>query len=383
MYEDLKIDTKLLSANQKLVNQDQCFLMVVPGIDGKMKIRVLMPHQIDVIPDEIDPEKAAAYIISTYDRSFEQYSSDGVNQTIGDVDDYKSQERYVVWTKDINFIMNAQGNIISEVLPNPIGVLPFIDIASKKDFEFFVRGGEALTNFTVQYAAALSDLAHVVKMQGWSVAYLKATANLMPTEITIGPNRIIRLPIDPNNPVTPEFGFASPNADLQGSISFIEMLLANFITSKGMDSKVISSKLQSTTYSSGVERLLATLDLFEATRSQMNLFMWVETELFDLIKKWSNIMLGTQAQVLPFIIPDEATVDVDYFKPEMIMSETEKLTLITSKMEAGLMSRSEALMELRDLDIEEAKEKLIEIDSEVIGGQDQASNQGDRSLPQA
>jgi len=374
LYDSLKIDTKLLVANQKYCNQGQAFLMVVPTMSGKLTVRTLMAHQVDVIPNEFDPDKADCYIMSTYDRSLDYYKSDGLNQDIADADDYKAQERYVVWTAELNFIMDGKGNIVSDVLPNPIGRLPFVDISSRKDFEFFVRGGEALTNFTIQYASALSDLTQVIKMQGWSVAYLKAPAELMPTEITVGPNRIIRLTIDPNNPIVPEFGFASPSPDLAGSISFIEMLLANFITSKGLDSKVISSKLQSTSYSSGTERLLAMLDMFEATRSDMDLFSWVEDELFELIKLWSNAMVGTPLQVASFVIPNDAEVDIDYHCPEMVTTEQEKLTLITTKMDAGLMSRVEAIAELRDVDVEEAAAIAQEIDSGMMAPMPQGAN---------
>jgi len=313
LYKDLGFDQKLGHANSYFKLQQQTALWLLP-VNGKLKLRCLLPHQYDVIPNEEDPEIADAYIVNTFDRSFffrpSDKGTDGANQNIADQDDWRmANKKFLVWTRDYNFIMNGKGEITSQILPNQIDRLPFVDVAENKDMEFFIRGGRSLTDFAIQFCGALSDLYNVVKMQGWAVGYLIAPPNVMPEELTIGPNVLLRLPTDPNNPnVKPEFGYASPSADIAGSIQFLETLVALFLTSKGLDAKAISTKMDASTFSSGIERLLAMLEVFEASKEDFTTFTKAEIEIWDIVKRWSNLMINSDQKILSFVVPDESTV---------------------------------------------------------------------------
>jgi hypothetical protein len=208
------------------------------------------------------------------------------NENIADSDDYKSQlEKYVTWTREVNFIFNGKGEIVSEILPNPIGEIPLIDVSTVKDFEFFVEYCNSIADFNVQFLSGLSDLAQVVKMQGWSVGYLVATENTMPEVLFVGPNMVLKLKVDPNTNHEPKFGYASPNADIEGSMKYLESVLAAFLSSRGLDASTISTQLSSTKFSSGIERLLAMIEQFEASKEDFDLFRSVESQFFNLFKK--------------------------------------------------------------------------------------------------
>jgi len=364
LYKDLGFDQKLGHANSYFKLQQQTALWLLP-VNGKLKLRCLLPHQYDVIPNEEDPEIADAYIVNTFDRSFffrpSDKGTDGANQNIADQDDWRmANKKFLVWTRDYNFIMNGKGEITSQILPNQIDRLPFVDVAENKDMEFFIRGGRSLTDFAIQFCGALSDLYNVVKMQGWAVGYLIAPPNVMPEELTIGPNVLLRLPTDPNNPnVKPEFGYASPSADIAGSIQFLETLVALFLTSKGLDAKAISTKMDASTFSSGIERLLAMLEVFEASKEDFTTFTKAEIEIWDIVKRWSNLMINSDQKILSFVVPDESTVMVTFQSPQMVQSETEKFDLIDKKFKAGYISFKEAIMKDRGVD-EEVAERVIE-----------------------
>lgn len=364
LYKDLGFNQKMAHANGYFKLQQQTALWLVP-VNNKLKLRCLMPHQYDVIPNEEDPEIADAYIINTFDRSFffrpSDKGTDGANQTIADQDDWRmAQKKFLVWTKEYNFIMNGKGDIVSQVLPNQIGRLPFIDVSENKDMEYFIRGGRALTDFAIQFCGALSDLYNVVKMQGWAVGYLIAPPNVMPEELTIGPNVLLRLPTDPNNPsVKPEFGYASPSADIAGSIQFLETLVSLFLTSKGLDAKAISTKMDATNFSSGIERLLSMLETFEASKEDFETFTKAEVELWDMVKRWSNLMINSDSKILSFVVPDESTVMIKFKSPEMVQSENEKFDLIDKKYKGGYISFKEAIQMDRGVD-EEVAERIIE-----------------------
>jgi hypothetical protein len=359
-YEEWKINQKLFKSNVYFKDQNQSTLQVVPK-DGKLDVRVLMLHHFDVIPKLNDPEKAESYIISSFDKSNIPIPRDGINEIIGDADDYKStMDRYITWDAESNFVFNGKGDLVSEVLPNPIGMLPFIDIAYEKDFEFFVRAGSSLTSFAIQYAGAISDLGNIVKMQGYSVAYLIAEKELLPSGLKIGPNYLLRLPLSETGP-RPEFGFASPNSDIAGSISYIEMLLSNFLTSRGLDPNIVNGKMQAQKYSSGIDRLLSMIESFSANKQDYDLYKTVEYRLFELIKKWSQVTSGTDQAFLSFAIPDSAEMYCQYKEPEMLETEAEELATIQTKLDLGLMSKEMAVMDLYEVDSEKAKKMLEEI----------------------
>lgn len=392
MYTDSSVNSKLLKSNQLLKLQGQTLLYVVP-MDGGLVVKNLLPYQVDVIPNGMNPEIADGYIISAFDRQNLNYTqsypkqnapypsyvypgtgtySDGVNNAIGDSDDYLLKERYVVWTKELNFIMDGKGNILSEDPTNPIGMLPFVDVYHEKDMEYWVRLGQAVTDFSIQFNASLSDLANVVRMQGWGQAWLKGPKELLPESIVVGVNKILKLPTDVNTNTSTEFGFSTPSPDLQGSISFIETLLAMFMSSRGVDPKAVSGNADSSrTYSSGIERLLSLVEKFEASKEDYSLFKKVEYKLFEIFKRYINVYGGTD--VMPSwtygTISDSSYVYCEYEKPEMIQTELEKLDVIQKRTDLGIVSKVEAIMMDRGIERDQAKSVLEEIEGEYNGSQ--------------
>lgn len=396
IYKDISFNSKMLKANKVYKLQNQSLMMIVP-VDGEIKVRVLYAHQYDVIPSDNDPEVAEGYIVNIFDKQDYLPQSgvgsnlknaeigsrnfrDNINQKIADADDYKKGlERYLVWTKELNFIMDGNGKIISEDVISPLsdyGIMPFIDIADDKDFEYFVRNDDGVVDFTVQYNGALSDLANVVKMQGWGQAYLKGDKDLMPESIVVGINHILRLPVDPNNKVDTEFGFVTPNANIDGSIKYIEMLLSNYLSSKGLDTSIISSNGASEKFTSGIERLLSQIEKFEASKSDFAIFKKAEIQAFEIIKAWTNVLSG---EIKYETIPEDAEISIMFHEPQMIQSRSEKVDSLAKEVELGFRSRIDAIKELHDVDNEKAKEIIKEIDQSTMGVLDGSQSAGSQT----
>ena len=59
-------------------------------------------------------------------------------------------------------------------------------------------------------------------------------------------------------------------------------------------------------------------------------------------------------------IPVESELEIDYYKPEMIEKESEKLTNIEKKMDLELMSKKQAVMELHGIEDEDKANDLLE-----------------------
>jgi hypothetical protein len=370
LYEYMNINVKMAKANEAYKLQDQTHLQVVL-INGELCVRPMMRHHLDAVPSPLDPEQADAYIVSGFDRSMFaprlNENEDEFNQLIADPEDYKGVTKLALWSDEFNFIMDVQGNIVSGPdVANPIKVKPFVDISNQKDYEYWVRPSMSLTDFTVQFNSAMSDLGQIVRMQGFAQAYLIGEESLMPQNIQIGPNYVLKLPVNPDKPTTTEFGFANPNSDLAGSISYIEMLLSTFLSAQGVDPNIVSGKAQGQSYSSGIERLLAMIDKFEASKADMDLFAYAEKKLFKIIAAYINTYSGTELFKYNIgAIPEGANVEIQYKKPEMMMSEKEKLEVIQLKTDLGIMSQVEAIAFDRGLDLEEAAKVKAEIDKEI------------------
>lgn len=415
LYESVKADVKLLQANRYFKLNDQCAIQIVPR-SQKLQARVLLPHQYDVIPDANDPEKAFAYIVSVFDKHeyinnnnsgdlsnpnkyVSPYKSaeliDSQNQKIADADDYKaSLERYEVWTDQLNFIMDGNGKILSETTENVIGKLPFIDIAVEKDFEYFVRRGNGIVDFAIDFGAQLSDVANIIRMQGYAQAIVYS--DKQPTDMVIGPNHILFMEIDPNRPeLKPSFEFASPNADLASSMEFLEMTLRLFLTSKGIDPKTLSGKMEGKSFASGIERMLSMLDKFSASKADIELFRYAEYQMFDLMRLWSNAyqgnfeVLGEELQGGQ--IREEVKLNVNFNEPQAIQTKIEKEDSVIKLLKEGLVTKRRALMDLYDVDeqmadqmaeeIEEEKQLRVEVMQETMA-QDQVPNEDQAEVVQ-
>lgn len=366
IYEDGSFNSKLQKENEYFKYRNQGFLQVVPK-DKKITLRVLLSHHVDVIPQFNNPEKAYAYIVSAFDKT-SVLQSDQINAITADTDDYKaSLERYVVWTEEYNFIMNGKGEIVGEAQENPIKRLPFIDVSKEKDFEFFIRTGMNLSEFTVLYNTIWSDDLYITRMQGFSQAVFVGNTDLMPKEYRVGTGTAIVLPADPNNPNNKlDFKFVSPTPDLAGSRESRQALLANFLTSRGISPKTISATIDSKeSYTSGFERLLAMIDKFEATKEDFDLFKWVEIELADIVKKYAfyfsnnRELLDPKYWVTQTVLASEFSIK--FHEPEMIQTLAEKIENLKSKIDLGISDKVLALMELENLTEEQAEEKISKI----------------------
>jgi hypothetical protein len=374
VYHEMNVNKKLGTANKFYKLHKQCLGQVIPK-DGKLIMRVLQPHQWDVITDPGDPEKAIAYIVSSFDKteSFQDnlkrsptgnFSlSEQNNRNYRENLDMQERERqngktYLVWTLTENFIMNKKGEVIGEVLPNPINELPFFEISEQKDFEYWIRQASAYGDFTVEFNAALTETRQTVKMQSFAVAIVKAPKEMQFSNLQIGPNYILHLPNDELNGVKTEFEFASPTANIDGAIRFLEVMLSGFLTSEGIDPKTVSMSGETTQFTSGIDRLLSLIDKMQASRDDYDVFQYAETQVFKLVKAWLNALNGNASldSIYHTSLPSDCDLTVKYKMPEMVQTELDKIELLQKKIEIGLASPITGLMELEDLTRKQAEE---------------------------
>ena len=397
IYDDMKVDFMLSKANEFYALQNQCLLQCFP-VDGKLKLRVLKLHHFDVITMPNNPEEMLGVIISSYDKKYKRdlsedsnpiasskisrpHKSDISNQIdehIADPDD-KGPATFEVWTKEyidekgevvpaLNFIMDRKGNIVSEDILSPINFLPFIDISSYKDYQFFASEHNSIINFTIEFNALMSEIAQGHRMQSYSQPFIKGPQELMPKSLEVGPNTILNLPSDPDLGEV-EFGFAVPGGSVAHGIELAEQLLAQFLSCQGIDPKIVSSD-SGQRFSSGIERLLSMIERFDATRTDFSLFQEIENKLFHMIHHWHNALQGTDVLDDKYQMPrlsDDVDMVVTFARPEGAQTMLDKVSMHERLIEQGLGSRVTAIMDIMDMSRAEAEEYISKIDEDDMG----------------
>lgn len=370
VYKIAQADPKMLRSNRMKKYHNQCVAQVVPNkLKGALDIRILHPHQLDCVPMADDPEVPFGFIVSSFDRSQAVRSGDGVDQSISDSNDGEQQKlkamRLVWWSAAHNIITDGLGDVAQDDpsdIQNPIQRLPFVDISDDKENEFWVRKGSPLIDFSVDYAVALSDTATTNRMQSFAQPIISSVEK--PKSLRTGPMEAMWLPQDPNSTVQPEFMFANPNPDLNASLDFLDRLVTLFMTSRGIDPKTVASKSEGRTFSSGLERLLAMVEEFDASRDEIEYYRWVEADLFELIVLWTNAFHGTidsPLKVKPPRIPDDARLNVQFATPEMIQTKAEIEDSEIKLMEKGLRSAVMVLQKIDGVSEDQAIETIKKI----------------------
>lgn len=405
VYKDMMANVKLAQMNKNYVYQEQSIAQVVP-LAGKLILRPFVIHQIDAIPNAENPDIADGFIISVFDRgeyltesNFKQVSDTATGYigrsnrdntinnpapaNVATQSDYKGMlNKYIVWSKEYNFMMDGNGEVIdpatempTELLNNPLieyNLLPFIEASREKDFEFFVRPSNALTDFTIQYNARMSDESAAIKLQAYNVAILKCPSELQPNIQVIGPAMLLKLPTDdPNKEV--DFQFASPSSSINDISSANDKFLNNFLTSEGLTSSAINSGGSGEKFASALDRYIAILDRMEAHQDDYEVFKRVEDQLWKVVKAWLNTLSGTDKLDRKYwvpMIPEESEIEVMFEKPKMIRTEAEMLDAIQKKIDLGLMSKVTAIMKLEEVTEEKAREIYEQIkkdnDDEIV-----------------
>lgn len=381
---DVNSHLRLSNAYYELAKQS--IIYVVPK-NNKIIARPIPLHMIDVIPDSEDPEKPYAYILNAWDLDFRNsyqgytsdaytdsyYQNDKTNQVIADDSDRNSKQgKYIIWTKDYQVVCDERGDLLSEVIENPIGRLPFVDVAVEKDFQFFVRRGSGVVDFTIELLADLSDLATIAKLQGYSQAVIYSTEE--PKDIIIGSQKVLWLKKDANGQSgsDPKFEFASPSPDLNGSLEIINTRLKMFLSSEGLDTGVVSTgKDAQRTFTSGVDHLLTNLDKFEASQQSMDLYRNVEDEIFKLMVAWSNFMqpFNDEKALDPKLrlgqISDNVYLTVKYHSPMSVQTKQEIVDEQIKLLENGLTTKAKALSAIFGIDEDGAEKMLGELNEET------------------
>ena len=177
--------------------------------------------------------------------------------------------------------------------------------------------------------------------------------------------------LDPSK--DPEFKFENPSPDLKASIDLNDRLLNLFLTSRGRDQSAVNTVGGVKDYSSALERHLAMIEKFEATADDLEVYHDVEQQVFNKLRRWSNELQGTRYPdkhhgLIPELqlgaIREDLKMSVKFARPEAIETKKELEESVIRRLERGLITEVEAVMELREVSEDEAIKVVERIRSE-------------------
>lgn len=403
IYKDMRLNQKLNKSNKGFIYQDQSIGMILPK-NGKLIARIFTMHQIDAIPNDLDPESSDGFIISAFDREnyIQLYQDkkekdtatgregrsvrssaspiDGVTSEVANEYDFKRYvERYLVWTPKYSYIQNGLGETLDMETMEPVampeenmrsplfekGVMPFFEASREKDFEYFVRASNALTDFTIEFNSRLTDESNNIKMNGYAVGVMKGPSALQPENQVIGAAMLLKLNTDdPDAEV--DFKFVSPNSNIGEISQANDMFLNYFVTSIGLGSEAINSSGMQEKAASGIDRFISGIQRVEAHQDDYEIYRKVEEDIYYLIKCWLDVTNGTDQldKKYQMVLPEDSDVHVDYYKPEMVETPMESLNTFEKELDLGLTSRVRYVMKQKKMSREEAIEELKLVDQD-------------------
>jgi hypothetical protein len=286
--------------------------------------------------------------------------SDGVEQKLAESQDDTSAETitYAMWTKDYHAVwttrekkgaVTLEKNEVDGNLEgiNPLGILPFIykSKSSSTDLPFLNQ----LTEQSIVYNILNSDRLTAMAIQGYGQLVMSLPENMSSGFLHSGMTTAITLPIIEGAETQASADYINPNPDLQGMKETINDYAGDVISEHLGDTQAASGQ----SFSSGLERLIANVDVSDKISSNRTIYADVEKEVVDIIQAYGQ---------LP---ESDKTLVTIFEKSKVLISDTEVLSNIKTRMEMGLLTKVEAMQIIDpNLTPEQAQGKLDTIDKE-------------------
>lgn len=352
--------------------------------EQRIQFQALAPYEYSVIRNK-DNGGELQVVVLHYPSSRlvgRSASGDGKADIIAESQDDSSADRdtYVFWSATQHVAVEVKREkVISEgreqvkvnidFVPiennpnnvNPIGRLPFAYLS--KDMAVDNPYLNPITDQTITFNLLWSELLTAANIQGVGQFILKYPEKFQGSldKLSYGLTTALELPQSSNpDDAATDATYINPSPDLAGQMESYMAYLKQILSQHGINStQAISGDMSS--FSSGLERMIAMADVQDLRMQNQNLYSSLEKEVFEIVKAWDqNEAIATGRGRL---FDDDDTLQVYYPKPKVMISDAETLANIEKRLDLGLMEKHEALMLLDpNLSEEEAKEKLARID---------------------
>lgn len=394
----LDFDQKMKKANRYLELYKNTLIQVVPEQTPdelwKLKLKNLSPWQYDVLEDAKDREKPRVIILSDFvdrdgsgvipatEAQAAEHKTSALNlrrtnardDIIADAPEDSGRNKdqiFIWWTDEYHFTTNSKGAIIPELSPeggiNPIGMMPFCNIAEDQDGQFWARGGDDLVDGSILINKLLTDMFAIAYMQGWGQVVV--TGKNLPEKLTIGPHHAMLFDYSPSDEEPePKVTVVSPNPPLGDWMASIEQYTALLLSTNNLSPRMVANKLDVGNFPSGIALLIEMSEATQDIEDKQKMFKDCERRIWEIIRQWQNLFLDVLVDKFKIVgeIP-ELDLSIKFQDQKPVITEAEKLANIKARKDLGINEEVELIMlDNPDLTREEAEEKLLRIKEEKM-----------------
>lgn len=286
------------------------------------------------------------------------------SQIAGDINDRGAGiKTYAVWTQTNHWVIQgaktSDGSynfafVMNEKNPNninPYGVLPFVYLPM--DFVADYPVNSPLQYQTVELNAEMSTYYTSGTMQIGTLV-LKYPSSQPIESVVNGLFTGMKLP-QSENPDSPETDaqYIAPSPNMSGHKEAIITHMAAILDEQGINSNQLIKPNEG--FTSGFDRLLASADVQDIIEDNQGYYRKVEQKVYEIIRLIYKNFLKKEIFKTDYL-------SIQYRKPKVLISDTEKLANIEKMDSLGLVLPWEKFMLLDpNLTEEEAKEKYDKI----------------------
>jgi hypothetical protein len=405
LADEMDINTALKKSDRYRQLFKNTLLQIVPvkcrdeydesgDLKYKIQPKVYAPWEYDVIEDAYDRTKPHVVILTDFPERNQfildqidgsqgirggtviQFTrGDNREQVIADSPEDKGTQyrTFIWWSHKYHFTTDIKGKIVGEdigMVDNPIGRLPFINIAGDQDGHYWAEGGDDLVETSIIINKQLTDLNYIAFCQGWG--QLVIAARDIPKKLIGGPDNAFIFEIKDGDP-SPEVFFATSNPPIDKWLETIKTTLALLLSTNNLSPRNIAGSLDVNNAASGVAMMIEQSEVVGDLQDVQELYQDKEPEMWAIVAAWhslyhsTNSLIEDMQMVLP-ITDSEVLLKFNSIKP--MSSEKEKLEALKLRDELGLNTKSELIkIDNPDLSDEDAKAKLKEIEDEKMARQ--------------
>lgn len=357
-----------------------------------LKLRNFAPYQYDVIEDANDFEKPKVVILTDFiegnQTTFAQvdtksrtdqtavvpFTGNHKDEAIADSpsDAGSNQRQFIWWSDKYHFTTDDHGVVIADKSPedglNPIGKLPFINIAKDQDGQFWAQGGDDLVDGSILLNVLATDMNSLAFIQGWG--QLVITGKNIPQYLEGGPHNALIIEHDVGDP-TPSVSFQSGNPPLEVWMNMIEQQAALLLSTNDLAPSTVSGKLDASSAASGIAMLIEQSEATGSIEDRQKMFQDAERDLWLVVSLWQNLLFETGMLEDEFMevgkLPDDLEVNVKFMHAQPAVSEEQKLNALKLRKELGIGTMVDLIMrDNPDMSEQEAEEKLQKISAEKL-----------------
>lgn len=414
LAKELDMNSKMSKADQYVQLQKNVLVGCMPiensveSYEGKdvydLQLKVLDPHQFDVIEYHSNREKAMVVILSDFlersklNRTEVLLGGDGrslvttpsygkgdqKDQVIADTpsDQGSNRETFIWWSNNYHFTTDANGEVIPEISPeelkNPIELMPWVTLAEDQNGSYWAEGGDDLVDGSILINKIITDMYSIAFHQGWGQMVISGKD--IPNDLPVGPRKALILSQNSSDDPTPQVYFANANPPLGDWMSMIEQFTALLLSTNNLSPRTVAGKLDGADPISGISKLIdqseSTVDVSERQK------MYIDNEpiLWEIIRRWQVLLKDAKALSSAFdeieVISD-TNVKLEFGHPQPVITEDERLKNVETRKRIGLDTEIDLIKELNPgMSTEDAEKKLAEIKAQKLQNMHDFMTQG-------